>query len=302
MDAGSLAQFERDGYVIIKNLLSADVVDSVRAGAGKLTDQLAERLVAEGKATDRLSSLPIETRFLKLLENCLNEAPLLYRAELHLAEFHPLFCNEKILAVVRQILNKADKIRIFPNYSIRPKLPNYEGHKVVWHQDAGLAADGSPNATPVEEREKSLGHDAVINCWTPLVRATRQNGCMMAVPGSHKLGIQKHVSEGRYRESEEKITYGLYASHIDPDVMDKYENEAVHLECDPGDVIFFSHFLFHRGGFNTSPSTVRWSVDWRYQDAAEPTFRKENGHIVWSKHPSDDVITSAERWASLALT
>ena len=305
MDANAFAQFQRDGYVIIKNLLTTHVMESFRDGASKLTDQLAERLIKEGKVTDKLSSIPFESRFFRLLENCLNEAPLLYRAELHVAEFYPLFCNENVLAIVRQILHQAEAIRIFPNYSVRPKLPNYEGHRVVWHQDAGLAADGGPNKAPVKEREKSLGHDVIVNCWTPLVSATRKNGCMMVVPGTHKLGIQKHVSEGHYRGSntEEKITYGVYASHIDPAVMNEYEDQAVHLECEPGDVIFFSHFLFHRGGFNTSQSTVRWSVDWRYQDACEPTFRKENGHIVWSKNQSDErLVTSAEKWSTLSLS
>ena len=46
-------------------------------------------------------------------------------------------------------------------YSMRPKLPDYSPHEMVWHQDAGLRADGSPNTEPAQDRMDALGPGAV---------------------------------------------------------------------------------------------------------------------------------------------
>ena len=113
---------------------------------------------------------------------------------------------------------------------MRPKLPDYTPHEVVWHQDAGLTAEGKPNTAPVQDRMNAFGpgiykwysdefafkctnlstNDArylslallagkTVNCWTPLVPVTKENGAMKFLPGSHKLGIQKHVLLRQYR-------------------------------------------------------------------------------------------------------
>lgn len=55
---------------------------------------------------------------------------------------------------------------------------------------------------------------------------------------------------------------------------------------------------FHRGLPNYS-SKIRWSVDWRYQDATQPTLRKENGHIARSRREPTQAVQNADHWASL---
>merc|ERR1712070_1082891 len=96
----------------------------------------------------------------------------------------------------------------------------------------------------------------------PLGRATRETGCMKFVPGTHKLGVQKHVNLGLYKgadaapEEGEPAAIGTYSSGIDPAVMKQHEDRAIDVECEPGDVVLFSNLLFHRGGHNTS-SIVR---------------------------------------------
>lgn len=81
---------------------------------------------------------------------------------------------------------------MFGNYSARPKIPYSEKQNVVFHQDAGLNADGSPNSSNVKEREIDFGTYNMINCWTPLVIANKNSGCMDFIPKSHKLGILEH--------------------------------------------------------------------------------------------------------------
>ena len=66
----------------------------------------------------------------------------------------------------------------------------------------------------------------------------------------------------RVDNRENASFYGAYRSGLDPEVVAKYADRAITLECDPGDVIFFSNLLFHRGG-NNEENIVRWSADWR---------------------------------------
>ncbi|MBI4550847.1 MAG: hypothetical protein HY710_01120 [Candidatus Latescibacteria bacterium] len=58
--------------------------------------------------------------------------------------------------------------------------------------------------------------------------------------------------------------------------------------------------LFHQGLPNRS-KTVRWSMDWRYQDATQPTLRKEHGHLARSRQRPEQEVKSADEWARLAF-
>ena len=69
-------------------------------------------------------------------------------------------------------------------------------HDVVWHQDAGLRADGGPNTASVDERLDAFGIGRVVNCWTPLVDVTKENGAMKFLPGSHHRGILERIRLG----------------------------------------------------------------------------------------------------------
>jgi ectoine hydroxylase-related dioxygenase (phytanoyl-CoA dioxygenase family) len=143
----------------------------------------------------------------------------------------------------------ADKIRIFPNYTARPKTP-HAIHSVVWHQDAGLTGDGSASTAPVEERLDSYGIGKVVNCWTPLVKANRENGAMKFIPRSQKLGILGHEIGGVQPGMEDapEATSGKYFTNVNSKDMVKIGQYAVDIECGPGDVVLFSNILVHCGG------------------------------------------------------
>jgi hypothetical protein len=47
---------------------------------------------------------------------------------------------------------------------------------------------------------------------------------------------------------------------------------------------------------------VRWSADWRYQDAEQPTLRPEQGHIVRSLVDMDQEVQSADEWAKASFS
>ena len=103
---------------------------------------------------------------------------------------------------------------------------------------------------------------------------------------------------------------GSFKTSIKPDLLDgalqKARNTLVHMECGPGDVVLFSNLLIHRGGVNTTEK-IRWSFDWRFQDAKQDTLREDKGHVVWAKsseycNDGVAVVRTPQEWAELTLS
>lgn len=276
--SSSREQLEQEGYVILRHVIGAEVVEAARAEVDKLVDRAAEELMKAGKVKHPFRDTSFETRIFRLYEHCLGLAPKSFRPELHLPGFYAYFFHPQLLDLVEEMLG--GEVRLYPNYTLRPKLPNWEGTRIWWHQDGGY--------TKYVNGQGDLENGAVddlrmINVWSPLVPAREENGCMQFVPGTHKLGVVPHVSRRYYLEI------------IDPTYTPRFE-KAVSIELDPGDVVLFSNLLFHQGLPNRS-STVRWNLDWRYHDARQPTLRKEQGHIARSRSNPTRAVRSAEEWA-----
>ena len=271
-------QFNDQGYVKLVDFLGTDVVAQARAAMEALVEQHAQRLVANGKIATAMAEQPFETRFFRLYADHLDDAPKSFRRELHLAGLFDLFFNPALLDVVEALIGP--EIRLYPNYSARPKFPEWKGTEVLWHQDGGYTEQ-------IEGAKGSVELQRMVNVWTPLVPARVENGCMQFVPGTHKLGTVPHESREYYLE-------------IARESLDPYVQAAVDVELDPGDVVLFQNLLFHRGQPNHS-NEIRWSFDWRYQDAGQPTLRKEEGHIARSRSNPDSAVKSADEWASLSF-
>jgi ectoine hydroxylase-related dioxygenase (phytanoyl-CoA dioxygenase family) len=266
-------QFEQQGYVLLSGFLEAEVIQNARSELAKLVDQHARKLLAEGKITDPLEDEPFETRMARLYESCLDDAPKLFRRELHRAGLFPVFFSPRLLDTVEAFLGP--EIRLYPNYTARPKLPEWEGTLVLWHQDGGYTHGQQVEAL------------RMLNVWAPLVPARVENGCMQFIPGTHKLGVVPHQQRPHYLE--------IAREYLEPRL-----DRAVPIEVAPGDVILFHNLLFHQGLPNHSRA-IRWSLDWRYQDATQPTLRAERGHVARSHRDPASAVKNAAEWASLSF-
>lgn len=271
-----LQEFHERGYVIVRGLLPPQVVEGVRADMRAAVDEHASRLMQAGKIADPLTNEPFETRLAKLYASFMGIAPMSIRGQaLHTRGLFGLFFHPPLLDLVELILGP--EIRLYPNYTARPKYPDHPKTEVLWHQDAGYT----------EQMKTADGVESLrmVNVWTPLVPARVENGCMQFVPGTHKLGVVPHVEREYYLE--------IAREHLEP-----YLSQAIDIELDPGDVVLFSNLLFHVGLPNRT-QTIRWSVDWRYQDATQPTLRKSSGHIVRSRSNPASAVQNAEQWTKL---
>ena len=270
-ESGLIEAFERDGYVVMKAFLAPDVIEGVRGELDVLVDREAERLMAAGRITDDFSDAPFETRIARLFEHCMDVAPTSFRPELHGSGLFDLFFHPQLLDVVQLLLGP--EIRLYPNYTARPKFPEWEGTLVLWHQDGGYTAQAADGVASLR----------MVNVWAPLVPARVENGCMQFVPGTHKLGVVPHEKREYYLE-------------IAQEELDLRLGRAVSIEVDPGDVVLFHNLMFHCGLSNMTRS-VRWSMDWRYQDATQPTMRTHKGHLARSAKEPENIVANREEWA-----
>jgi len=106
--------------------------------------------------------------------------------------------------------------------------PAEQGTYLPWHQDGGHVWQ--------------LDRDPLVTIWVALDPATRANGCMEAVVGSHRLGL---LSRFGSTVSEEDA-----ALHCPPE-----RTQA--LEVPAGHAIFVHNWLIHRSGINPTPGPRR---------------------------------------------
>jgi len=123
----------------------------------------------------------------------------------------------------------------------------------AWHQDYGYWY------------QNGVLFPHLTSAFIAVDPATRENGCMQVLRGSHHLGRIDHVLTGdqagadmeRVREAEKRL-------------------ELVYVEMDPGDVLFFHSNLLHRSDQNRSENP-RWAMICCYNAAHNDPY-KESHH------------------------
>lgn len=115
--------------------------------------------------------------------------------------------------------------------------PSSQGTKLPWHQDAWNYLDRQP----------------MVTVWTALDPATKANGCVEAIPGSHRLGLINPVHNSGF------LTDAQAAEYCTPD-------RTVFLELGAGEVVLLHNWLMHSSDVNRTP-TPRRGFSVCYMDA-----------------------------------
>lgn len=202
-------QYENEGYFILRDIISEDLAAELR---GVIRNHIM--LPDPGQVADMDPMDPMDdspqgriARYRKLSNFCV-QSPLIW---------HNIHAGPEILNIARYFLGD-DIIMKFNSCFLKPPRT---GSATPWHQDNGLWRDGETEP---------------FNFWTPLEPATRENGCMQFIPGSHKTDIIEHV---------------LYSDSIHGElpreaVQEMIEKHGVHhIELGTGDVVIWHSSLWH---------------------------------------------------------
>lgn len=134
-----------------------------------------------------------------------------------------------------------------------------------------------PHVGGAWEWHQDYGYWYHNGCLAPLLasgliavsRATRANGCLQVLRGSHELGRIDHGKTGDQTGADpERVEAALQRM------------ELVYVECEPGDVIFFDSNLLHRSDQNMADDP-RWSLICCYNAARNDPY-KESRHPRYS--------------------
>ena len=115
----------------------------------------------------------------------------------------------------------------------------------------------------------------MASCLIAVDRATRKNGCLQVLKGSHLMGRIDHNKSGDQTGADmDRVNEAL-----------KYL-DLVYCEMKPGTALFFHSNLLHRSDANRSPNP-RWSLICCYNAARNPCKARAN-------HPAYSYL---EKWS-----
>jgi ectoine hydroxylase-related dioxygenase (phytanoyl-CoA dioxygenase family) len=140
-----------------------------------------------------------------------------------------------------------------------------------WHQDYGYWY------------HNGCLYPLLASCLIAVDRATRANGCLQVLKGSHLMGRVEHGKSGDQTGADMEIVNAA---------LERLPLE--YIEANPGDALFFHCNLLHRSDQNTSPNP-RWSLICCYNAARNDPY-KESRHPRYS--PLSKVTDSAiKEWS-----
>jgi ectoine hydroxylase-related dioxygenase (phytanoyl-CoA dioxygenase family) len=127
-----------------------------------------------------------------------------------------------------------------------------------WHQDYGYWY------------HNACLYPDMASCFIMLDRATKENGCLKILKGSHKVGRIGHgVSDTPEQTADIERIGELEKRH-----------ESVYIEADPGDTLFFHANLLHSSDANKSTESRRTLIVCFNTKSNNPY--KESGHASYT--------------------
>ena len=215
LGAGEIAQYRRDGYVVLRKVLGPTHVAACCAAlsdlaVGRIASVSTKLMYETGIDAAGLAPEAREFAIRKYMDFC-DDAPVLRDAAF----------SRRLHLVLDQLLGEG---RVLFQEMALVKPPRI-GSAKPWHQDAAYFRLTDPGL--------------VVGVWIALDEASRMNGCMELVPGSHLGGGVAHVHENDFN-----------LCRIVPGKVDVAARVAV--EMAPGDALIFHGMLHHYTAPNTS--------------------------------------------------
>ena len=227
-----VSDYEEDGYLIVRNFLSRPEIDKLYG-------------IATGDATLQKHAFDLNDQTGKKTKLTL--------------WYHPgddayglLTRSKRIVEATGRLLEGDAPVCHFHS-KLMQKEPRVGG-AWEWHQDYGYWY-----------KNEFLFPDQMISVMVAITAATKENGCLQVIGGSHKLGRVEHGFAG------EQV--GAAQRYVD---LALKTMPLVYVELEPGDALFFHSNLLHRSAANLSDS-ARWSLISCYNRQTNIGYNEPNG-------------------------
>ena len=229
--ADEIAQFQRDGYIIVRGLASRPLCEEMK----RLAQQyLAARIgPIEYEADVRYPGAPASLgapggRTVRRLLQAYARDPL----------FRQWAASPTLGDRLRQLLGPRVELAQAHHNCIMTKAPSYSS-STGWHRDI---------------RYWSFEKPELVSVWLALGDEHRANGCLLLLPGTHKMEFRGDQLDA--------------AQFLRPELDENHEllRTQIAAELGAGDVLFFHGRLFHAAGRNETADT-KFSLVFTYHAA-----------------------------------
>jgi ectoine hydroxylase len=226
LSANVLSEYERNGFVVAKKMFDPQEIELLRRAAKEDRD-LDQHSFGKGDGEGGVVRLSLWN--------------------------HPGDTIYGMFARCETVVNTAEMLLQGEVYHYHSKMIMKDakvGGAWAWHQDYGYWY------------QSGVLFPLLTSAFIAVDPATRENGCMQVLKGSHLLGRVDHVLTGdqagadmeRVKEAEKRL-------------------ELVYVEMDPGDVLFFHANLLHRSDQNRSDKP-RWAMICCYNAARNDPYKE----------------------------
>ena len=226
MDQDAIAHYRREGYLVVPGVLDRSHVEQCLFALTALATDLGLQpgqpdrsgafIALEPAADPAVATAANRTDLIRKFGDFIDASPALLRAAMS-ARLHTVL--DALMGQGRVLLQEMALV----------KPPKVSGEK-PWHQDAAYFRGSDPNL--------------MFGVWIALDPATRDNGCMEVIRGSHLHGPAPHVP-----------AEDINLCTIRPDRVRLEDRVALPME--PGDVLVFHSLLHHYTAANRSDQRRR---------------------------------------------
>lgn len=207
--------YEENGFIVIRNLVSKEKLKKYEA---RFKDIANQKVKIPGMLVQKDISFVDQPRnentVYKLQDLFLDEELFDYCKDDKILDYVETWTGKNIMAIHTMLINK-------------PPDSGTKSSRHPLHQDL--------HYFPIRPA------NPIVCAWTAMERVNRENGCLVALPGSHKGQLLEHD----YPDWEGPINavyHGVKGMGAD--------SKRVYLEMNAGDTVFFHPLLIHGSGAN----------------------------------------------------
>ncbi|MFQ5732366.1 MAG: phytanoyl-CoA dioxygenase family protein [Planctomycetaceae bacterium] len=228
---GELAAFQRDGYVIVRNLAAADLrqrmLEATFEGLAREIEPIEFEADVRYPGAPESRSVPGGRTARRLLQ-----------AHGRGKVFTDWLARPEFESRLRQLMGPDVVMPLAHHNCIMTKQPQFSSD-TGWHQDV---------------RYWSFQRPELISAWLALGEERRENGCLRLIPGTHRMTFERdRLDDALFLRTDDRRNADLLAGEF-------------RAELQPGDVLFFHARTFHAATRNFT-ATPKFSVVFTFRPA-----------------------------------
>lgn len=224
-----IQQFNQDGYLIVRQMIDAELLNEIRS-------QTKQHLNLRLPPFELEAEVGYPNAPKSVTDKGGHTIRRLLMAFTRDSSFREWGKNRVVKSLLQQLFDSEEIYLVQSHHNcIMTKQPEFSS-KTMWHRDV---------------RYWKFENNELINSWLAMGSEVNTNGCLKIIPGSHLWQIEQDMVDDE-----------LFLKLDHPNTKEKVA-DAIDVELNAGDVLFFHAGLFHAANHNSDQQT-KYSLVFSY--------------------------------------